>query len=108
MSDKQCITRNAVIVSAKIEAISGQAYFKLTLDYGNATQSTGYVGITAEALGQLLTVANVVSWSKIVGRAVRAKLVLLDPMGQTIVEIGHIIRDEWLLISDRLEKEEDS
>jgi hypothetical protein len=98
------VEKNAVIVSAKI-MMSGRGLLHgwLQFDYGFDEQGLDcrivYTPGSPEHRGgdcaglfilRVMEVAGVSSWDHVVGRPVRVRK---TPLG--VVEIGHIIKDDW-------------
>lgn len=106
--------RNAIIRGARIDdADRGLLSAWLDLDYGGSSQSFGGFALylpesyshhqllshAGHFIWRCMEVADVTSWSKIVGKTIRVKLDR-PGFGGRIVAIGHIVKDDWFSPSE--------
>lgn len=96
--------KNAVIENVKVSSDDGFLGIWLTLDYGGSGQVFGGYALylpksykhhelksyAGHFMWRVMEIAGVTEWSNLCGKAIR-----VNGNHNGIVEIGHIIKDDW-------------
>ena len=97
MTPDPIVEQNSVITEATIGLVKKRAALFLTFAHRSSSQSTGWLSLSESLVASIMEAARVVRWEDL-----RDKVVRTRSTEACVLEIGHVVKDEWVRLREKL------